>query len=63
MDGTSGERRTVFVRSQRLYDLFVAYRERFREDGVQAAAAEDEPDPTVWFDVVPPDESPTSEAP
>jgi hypothetical protein len=56
---TGGERRTVFLRSQRLYDLFMAYRQRVREDGPQAELAE----PPVWFDVVPPDEPPTRGAP
>lgn len=57
--------RRVFVRSQRLYELFLAYRERSHDEGVEAEAEPpDSPSETpVWFDIVPPDDAPTPDAP
>ena len=55
--------RRVFVRSQRLYELFLAYRERSHEEGAEAELPESPSEPPVWFDVMPPDEAPPSPHP
>jgi hypothetical protein len=54
--------RRVFVRSQQLYELFLAYRERFHDEGVDAEPPDSPSETPVWFDVVPPDEAPTPDA-
>jgi hypothetical protein len=54
--------RRVFVRSQQLYELFLAYRERSHDEGVEVESPETPSEEPVWFDVVPPDEAPTPNA-